>query len=163
MQPLFLVLVLAGAPADPVTEYIQAVAPQLSAREAARLGALIDEVAKKRDLDPILLAAIVARESSFRSGLKACWLVKTKDATRTSCDHGLAQVNQTWIEQWSLDAERLQKDDSYNLMVASRILANLQKRYRTQEPSRWWSRYNSGTPSKRQAYEARVLPLMAVR
>lgn len=157
MKMLVLALALGQTPTE---DYIRTVAPHVRPKEAVRLGKLIDKVAEKYELDPVLVAAIVKVESDFRGGQKACSVVKRKKACWVTCDRGLAQVNELWIKKWGLDPIRLRTDDAYNLATMARILA-FYKRYYGHEPD-WFLRYHSGTPRHKERYNSKLEPLLAL-
>jgi hypothetical protein len=132
-----------------VSRFILDTTPRLRRRaeEAGRLAKLIVEAAAEHDLDPRLVAAVVRHESHFRRGLRSCH--------PRGCDLGLGQVNELWIEELALDAERLQHDDRYNLRVTARLLA--EARLGHEDDPRWWSRFHDHRPSRRAKYESRAM------
>jgi soluble lytic murein transglycosylase-like protein len=132
----------------------------VGASRARQLARGIVFAARHFGVDPLLLAAIVRQESSFRAGVKACYLVKRSHASVPTCDYGLTQVNQVWVDHWGLEPERLVEDDAYALWFGARVLAILQREYAEDEDN-WYSRYNSATPEPRAAYEAALEPLLA--
>lgn len=140
-----------------VAEQIRDFRPDLAEVRVARIASAIEAASRYHGQDPMLLAAIVRVESSFGSGAKACWPAPWKGLHARTCDYGIAQINELWVRHWNLDPVRLQNDDLYNLMVAARILADLQKRFERREPGRWFTRYHSGTPSRRKVYAARLM------
>ena len=142
---------------NPTAEYILTLRPKLGIPKAVRLAALIDRWAQHYDVEPEVMVALVAHESKFRSGIKACWPHAKKPGVIT-CDHGLAQINEAWIRQWKLDENKLQYDDSYNLRVQARILASIKKEY-GYEPE-WYGRYHSKTPSKKRRYLDKIRPIL---
>jgi hypothetical protein len=159
MLPLLLIAVLAQTP---TAAYVHDLRPELGERRVARLAKVIDAAAARYDQDPMLLAAIVRTETYFDSGQKNCWPAPWRpEPGAITCDYGLAQVNEQWVKRWNLNAERLQHDDQYNLNVAARILAQIQKMFGAKEPGNWFGRYHSGTPSKRRVYEARLLQYLS--
>ncbi len=139
---------------DATAQHILALRPGVGAKRAKRLGKMIDYWAAKYDVDPTLMVAIIRTESNFDSGIKACWPAPWKGPEEITCDHGLAQINQTWIEKWNLDAEKLVTDDSYNIWVMARLLGWIKKYYGEEEE--WWGRYHSATPSKKAKYLSKL-------
>jgi hypothetical protein len=144
---------------DATAQAILALNPRVGEKQARRLGKLIDYWSDHYDVDPELMVALIRIESNFQSGLKACWPAPWKGEGQTTCDHGLAQINQTWIDKWMLDPEKLVKDDSYNIYVQARILAWI-KRYYGHEQN-WYGRYHSATPSKKALYVNRLEGFLA--
>jgi len=142
------------ATAAGVAHFIVTSAPKVSPKEARRLSKLILDVSTRRNLDPLLLTAIVRYESGgFQKHLKIC-------TNWGGCDSGLGQINHVWVKMWKLDATRLVKDDAYNLEIAARILQALQRDFSEQDP-KWWSRYHDRRDTYRRAWEARVEPYVA--
>jgi hypothetical protein len=138
-----------------VTRFIRTSAPKVSPKEATRLAKLIIAVSARRELNPLLLAAIVRYESGgFQKHLKVC-------TNWGGCDSGLGQINHVWVKMWQLDATRLVKDDAYNLEVAARILQELQRSFSEQDP-KWWSRYHDRRDMYRKIWEERVGPYVAL-
>jgi hypothetical protein len=134
--------------------YVHSLRPELPVSQAKRLVSLINFWAKRFEVSGRLLAAILKQESNFESGLKNCWTVQLKRGrTRFTCDLGIAQVNQLWIDKWHLNPDLLQNDDGYNIATAARILAWL-KHYFPDDG--WYGRYHSNTPSKKAAYIERL-------
>jgi soluble lytic murein transglycosylase-like protein len=153
-----------GAPEVTVNrtvQYVRNLRPDMPVAKARQLGRQIATWAKFQGVKPRLLAAIIRRESNFRSGLKSCWTVKLRRGrTRFTCDLGIAQVNQLWVDKWKLDADRLQNEDSYNIAVAARVLGWV-KKYFGDDPN-WYARYHSGTPSLKREYAAQVGTYLAM-
>ena len=160
LLPLFLLAATPTTGAVAISGYIQALTPQIGEHRADRLGRLIYEASTHADIDPFLLAAIVRKESTFRSGLKVCYIRHAQNACFATCDLGISQINQSWVSRWHLDEDLLRYDDGYNLRVASRILSNIKRDYGDEET--YWSRYNSSTDSSRVRYEAGVESYLAL-
>jgi hypothetical protein len=167
MMALLFALVTASPVLDqpklqtPTVEYILSLKPGLGQRQAKRLGRIIDRWALKYEVDPSLIVAIIRQESNFEPSLKSCWPAPWKSPEAVTCDHGLTQINETWVRKWNLDADKLVTDDEYNVAVAARILAILH-RYYGQEPE-WYGRYHSSTPSKKRQYLSQLALILAWR
>jgi hypothetical protein len=139
---------------DETAQYISSLKPEIDRRYARRLGRLIDYWAGRFDLDPDLLVAIIRAESYFEPDTMVCWPAPWKGKDETTCDHGLAQINEVWVDEWKLDSFRLVHDDAYNIMVAARLLARLKKAH-GDEPD-WYGRYHSDTPRRKAAYLSKL-------
>lgn len=156
MIALMLAVTLAGTPAvNPqvvdTASYIQQISTtKVSDRRARHLARLIQYWSDYYHVEPKLIAAILRQESDFESGVKSCWNVIRHHAPAITCDYGIAQVNEVWIQTWKLDPVLLQDDDGYGIAVAARILSRLKKDY-GDEPD-WYGRYNSAVPSKKAVY-----------
>ena len=112
-------------------------------------------------VEPLLLVAIVRQESNFRPATKSCYIVARNRASYPTCDYGITQVNQVWVDKWGLEPERLVEDDAYALFQGARVLAVLKRQY-GDEPN-YYSRYNTSTPEPRAAYEQALEPWLAAR
>lgn len=178
MISIVLTLALAGTPVerpkDATAQYIRVLRPDVSARRAARLGAVIDYWAKKYDLDPDLMTAIIQAESRFETGIQACWPAPWKAADEITkscqpkekwitCDHGLAQINEVWIHNWGLDKDKLLHDDAYNIAIQARLLYQLKKEFGDAEPEDWYGRYNSSLEPFKTKYLDRLAGFLAMR
>lgn len=140
-------------------EYIATLRPKMRAAEVVSLANSINVCAESRKLDPMVMVAIIEKESGFRKGLKACWPHAKKPGVIT-CDRGLAQVNELWIRKWKLDEDRLQNDSTYNVCVQARILAAIKKESGSTDPN-WVGRYHSKTPSKKLRYMNKISAILA--
>lgn len=144
-----------------VAKYIRVVAPYTPAKRAWSLARSIVWAGRHFGVEPLLLAAIARQESAYRPSTKACYIVKRHKASFPTCDYGLTQVNQVWVDKWGLDPERLVEDDAYALFYGARVLAILQREFAEDEPDTWFSRYNTASPEPRAQYEAALEPWMA--
>ena len=98
-----------------VQDYIRVVAPQVRAPRAHILARAITWVSRHFGVEPLLLVAIVRQESNFRPATKSCYIVARNRASYPTCDYGITQVNQVWVDKWGLEPERLVEDDAYAL------------------------------------------------
>lgn len=157
MRVAALVLLLGAVPAGgfqwTVPEFVRSISPSTPERRVQQVSKAIEWAAEKKGVDPYLLAAVVYVESRFRPNQKACWpwMDWQQMVCRQTCDYGLGQVNEIWIKKWHLDADKLQNDDYYNLLIAATILRDLKKEYGN-EPQ-WWSRYHHNRDNERVKYE----------
>ena len=136
-----------------VSAHIHQIAPRVSAKRVRYLAREFVRAGHKYDVDPSLMASIAMVESRFRPGLEAHWINKGKPTT----DRGLMQVNQVWVDRWSLDPDKLRDDDAYNIMVAARILKIIKKQFGQNEKN-WFTRYNSSWPPARAKYTKVLYP-----
>lgn len=148
--------------AGPTADFVNTVSPDLPDSFVSKISASVEQWSKHYSVDPLLLAAILRQESDFRTGLKSCWIVERYQRCEVTCDYGIAQVNQLWIKKWKLDPHRLQHDISYNIRVAARILAGLQKQYSESDPE-WYGRYHSGTYTKKKKYLKKLQTFLVMR
>jgi hypothetical protein len=135
-----------GSSDDDLTAILQLVHqtnPTVPASRAARIASLIVDTCRARQLDPFILAGIIAQESHFHASAERC-----QDGF---CDLGLGQVNwETWHRALGLDRGRLIHDDAYNIAVAAGILSETRARFG--EGASWWTRYHDQRPDRRLSY-----------
>jgi hypothetical protein len=141
--------------------YIMVLKPSISEKQAVRLSKMIRHFSVKYNVDPDLMVAIIRQESNFVSGVVACWPAPWKGPGETTCDYGLAQINQVWIDKWGLDPVKLATDDWYNITVQARVLSWLQRSYSNDDD--WFGRYHSATPSKKFRYLRELEVHLALR
>lgn len=151
-----LVMALALTTQIPQTaQNIKDAMPKMRISRAVALSKIIDKVAQKYSIDPDVIVAILAQESSFRSGIISCYPRKKPNGCVVMvCDIGIAQINELWIERLNLNPCRLRLDDAYNIDVAGKILSIVRKG--NEDEANWWSRYHDGRPSRRATYELAV-------
>jgi hypothetical protein len=63
------------------------------------------------------------------------------------------------MKRFKLDKDRLLNDLDYSISASAMILADFKRMYGKRE-SQYWTRYNSGTPSKRETYKKLVSRFM---
>lgn len=96
------------------------------------------------------LYGILAQECRFR----------LKCVNRASNDFGIGQINERTVEAFGFDIDRLMTDLEYSVEAAAIVLADFKRMYWKREGDRYWTRYNSGRPSKREAYRVLVARFM---
>lgn len=119
--------------------------PKLTPEYRVDLIHTIYRVAARHGISSKKLFAILAQECRFRLNC----------VNRISKDYGIGQINIRTIQAFGFDQEKLLNDLEYSVEAAAIVLSDFKKRHGKNEPN-FWSRYNSGTPSKRQAYEIKV-------
>lgn len=144
---------------EEVAAYIMVLKPKMPKWQAKRLGRIICYWADYYQVDAYLMVAIIRTESNFDS-VKACHPAPRKGTDAETCDHGLAQINEVWVSQWSLDPEKLVNDDSYNIYVQARLLAWLRRYYGHEEG--WYGRYHSGHPHLKAKYLEKLDSFLAL-
>lgn len=135
-------------------DYIKELRPGISPRYAWKLGRLVDYWAGRYRLDPDLMIAIIRTESYFEPNTKACWPAPWKPEGIT-CDHGLAQINEVWVKEWNLDPDRLVMDDSYNIAIQARLLAQLKRQWAADDLF-WYGRYHNADIRKKAVYLSKL-------
>lgn len=133
----------------PVACHILRVAPHV--KDATGLSNLVVRAAKKHHVDPHVLVAIIAQESSWRVGLHRVVVDGDANGCRVRVtDFGLAQINEHSIPLYGLDRERLLADVGYQIEAGAKILSDKLKTFGH------WSAYHSMTPKFNQRYRDAV-------
>jgi hypothetical protein len=131
---------------------------KLQKNKSERLATIIAFAAKKYEIDPRIMIAIIKVESNFDQN--AVNLVSCERTKQRECgDYSLAQIN---YEAWSasfpkmgrkpLDLKRLKTDEVYAIHRMAEILSILQKQY-AKNDSYWFARYHSSTPKHKDSYK----------
>lgn len=134
---------------NPIYKQILTNNPSLTRAYIMKLTYIISKVADKYDLEPSLIAAILAQESMY----------KLNAVNPLSHDYSIAQINYNTIKLYKLDKKRLLKDLEYAVESCSIILRGISDKYAYKEKY-WWTRYHSKTPSRRLLYKRKVLRFM---
>ena len=108
-----------------LTQYINTIAPKVPTKRARALAKIILDAARRRKVDPFIYAALIRHESAFAPGAMNCY--KRKDGYM--CDYGLPQINEVWLAELGLDANRLIEDEAYAIDTGARILARAKFQY----------------------------------
>jgi len=110
---------------------------------------------KQHKIDPRVMVAIIAVESSFR-----------QDAVSPTGDISLAQINpKTWGKEFKrlkrspLDSKLTKSDETYAIDRLGEILSILKSNHKHQ--MNWFGYYHSKTPSLRDDYSNKILQEMA--
>lgn len=123
--------------------------PKLEHNYVYRLAGVIIKAAKKYDLNPKKLSAILAQECRYKLN---CINHKTKD-------YSIGQINIKTVIAFKLNKKRLLEDLEYSVDSSAMILANFKRMYGKKEKN-WWTRYNSSNSFKRAQYEQLVSRFM---
>lgn len=129
---------------------------KLKKDKSERLATIIAFSAKKYEIDPRIMIAIMKVESNFNQN--AVNLVSCERTKQTKCgDYSIAQIN---YEVWSkafpkmgrkpLDLQRLKTDETYAIFRMGEILNILKSQY--PQDKLWFARYHSSTPEHKKRY-----------
>jgi hypothetical protein len=134
--------------APKITHFIKKTNPALSDSDALYLARTIEGKAKEHGIHPVIFAALIRQESSFRLNLKVC------HGFEGNCDYGLGQISSIWVKAWKLDTKRLQYDVGYNLDISARIIHHyIELRPKDKNA---YSLYYNANPEFRKDYEKRI-------
>lgn len=130
---------------------------KLSQEKGERLATIIAFSAKKYDIDPRIMIAIMKIESNFKQD--AYNLTSCEFSKQEKCgDYSIAQINyETWSKTFPkmgrkpLDLKRLKTDETYSIFRMGEILSIIKKQYAAQDPT-WFARYHSSTPIHKNRY-----------
>lgn len=116
------------------------------APRAVSIEQLVSVYADKHGLPVHIFRAILMQESSLRINA----------VNAHSSDYGIGQINIANIKRLGLDKQRLVTDKHYSVEQSAIFLAGIMHKYASKEPTTWWTRYHSFTPSKRLKYQLLV-------
>jgi len=139
--------------------YVKVLRPGLSDYRALRLARITDHWANRYGVDAALMVTLIRQETYFDS-VEACWPAPWLGRNARTCDRGLAQINDVWVQKWHLDRKRLLEDDWYNIWIQARVLSWTRLHY-GDEPD-WWGRYHSATPWRKAQYVAKIRSFLAL-
>jgi soluble lytic murein transglycosylase-like protein len=147
---LIISMLIANAKADIAFDTAKAsimnIQPSLDEKEAIIITKSLLNSADHYNLDWMIMASIIAQESSFRKDPQNCLHTK-----KVCIDLGISQINYgTWGKTLNLDRIKLLTDIQYNIDTMAKILSRLKAKY-SRELS-WHTRYHSFTPSHRKVY-----------
>lgn len=133
----------------PVYCHIVKIAPRTP--QAMELSNTFVRVGKRFGLDPHLLVAIAAQESSLRVGLHRVVVVGDVAGCHVRVtDYGLMQIHEGSVAAYGLDRDRLLTDVAYQIEAGALILRDKLKTFGH------WSYYHSATPKYNQRYRDAV-------
>lgn len=126
--------------------------------KAQRLATTISFAAKKYEIDPRIMIAIMKVESNFKQN--AINLTSCERTKKDKCgDYSIAQINyEIWSETFprlgkkQLDLHKLKTDESYAIFRMAEILSILKKEYSASDKF-WFARYHSSTPVHKNRYQ----------
>ncbi len=104
---------------------------------------------------------MLMQESSYEisaTGLQ-CEVSEFNGKECVAIDFGIGQINHRTIKSFKFDQDRLLSDLEYSVEAAAIVLADFKRMYGSREED-YWSRYNSGVKSKREAYKVLVARYM---
>ena len=125
-------------------------------KEPMKAAIIADHIHKElvaKDIDWKIFLAILFQESSLKTDPQA--------GHSHQIDYGIGQINaRTWKDSLKLDLKKLKTDPIYAISKTVKILANYKDRYAHKELN-WYTRYHSGTPSKRAIYQTKLNKIYA--
>ena len=125
--------------------------PNLEDSYTRELASVIQTVSKKHNIKAEKIAAIAMQESSYKLDAINCYKVKNKGR----CDYCMMQINDRTAKNFGFDKERLMTDLNYCVEAGVKVLKDFKRMYGKKE-DKWWTRYNSSNPEKREIYEDKV-------
>lgn len=131
--------------------------PIIDKRHAMKISNIIHKYSRYYQVPAKIYTAILMQESGYNLKAKNC-TTGLDDAYKpaTVCfDFGMSQINFHTAKYNKFDIPRLTKDLTYSIKSGIIVLKHFKSRYGTKE-KKWWSRYNTGTPSLRRVYERKV-------
>ena len=156
--PMILGLTLNQVSIQDIAENIRSLNPSISDKRATHLSKIINRESKRYDIDPNIITAILKQESNFKPAQKVCYIVHRQHACFVTCDFGVGQINQIWLNKWGLSEEEVVKNEDLNIHLTAKILSMIRHQFGEEEG--FWSRYNTSGP-RRAIYEASVQTYLA--
>lgn len=129
----------------------------LAKDKSERVSTIIAFAAKKYEVDPRIMIAIIKIESNFKQN--AINLTSCERTKQDKCgDYSMAQINyETWSKSFPkmgrkpLDLHKLKTDETYSIFRMAEILSILKKQYAATDNA-WFARYHSSTPVHKDRY-----------
>jgi hypothetical protein len=160
--------------------------PSLTVSRAIRISSAINSTAKKYNIKPKLLTAILMQESSYKLDAKNCkvglfwrgyapdyahilpFMFNNQDVRKHIKPHigkicqdfGIGQINHATIVRKNIEIIKLISDIDYSIDTAGMIIGYLKNTYEKYEPDNWWTRYNAISKDKRNIYKKLVTRYM---
>lgn len=138
----------AGA-GDDIAGAIKTLTPSLSAERVGEYSRLIRAASLRYDIEWPVLVVILKQESNF----------DPKAVNFLTRDFGMGQVHYKTLQDRKIDLGSLLTDTEYAINETAKILYDLKLKYSESDKKRgrkWYTRYNSYTPEKRDAYRAKL-------
>lgn len=134
-----------------IAKMIGKIQPEVKVANRMRIAQSLNNVAKKHNIDPKLMIAIIGTESDF-----------CNNKVSSTGDLSLAQINpDVWNREFArlglekLNNTRLKKDEVYALNKMAQILSILKHRHEKKDKN-WYARYHSHTRKYKNQYSAKV-------
>jgi hypothetical protein len=133
-----------------IAKMVAKLAPRIKESKKMNISRSIFNSSTKYGIDPKIMLAIIATESSFRS-----------EVVSSSGDISVAQINvKVWEKEFlrlklgSIDRKKLVNNDDYAIVQMTKILSVIKKRH-SRDPQ-WFARYHSGTKKYKRVYKEKV-------
>lgn len=134
-----------------IAKMIRKIQPELNEKAKNRIASSLYKTAKKYNVDPKLMIAIIGTESDF-----------VNEKVSTTGDLSLAQINiDVWNKEFirlginKLNPKLLKKDENYALNNMAVIL-NILKARHGKKDNKWFARYHSQTKKYKNLYSKKV-------
>jgi hypothetical protein len=134
-----------------IAKMIGKVKPKMKVDDRTRIAYLLNNVAKKYNMDPRLMIAIIDTESDF-----------SNNKVSSTGDLSFAQINpDVWNKEFArlglekLNTAKLKKDEVYALNKMAEILTILKTRHAKKDKN-WYARYHSHTKKFKNQYKTKL-------
>lgn len=125
--------------------------PSLDEEYSRQIASAITVVSKKHNIKADKIAAIAMQESTYQLDATNCYTINGKKR----CDYCMMQINDRTAKNFGFDKKRLMTDIQYCVEAGALVLKDFKRMYGKKE-AKWWTRYNSSNPEKREIYEDKV-------
>ena len=130
--------------ASQIEYVISEISPHLNEKKISKYAKIIDRYSEYFDVEWEVAVAIFKQESDFIHG----------EIDAKYRDFGIGQINWTNIKARKLNLAKLLTNEEYAFKITFEMLKELKTKYNTNSRGhwRWFTRYNSYTPSVRRKY-----------
>jgi hypothetical protein len=134
-----------------ISKMISAVQPELSTKKRQEISLALYQTAKKFQIDPKVMVAIISTESGFDNSVVS-----------VSGDLSLAQINtKIWDVEFirlglgKINKKLLKGNEAYALDKMGKILSLLKKRH-AKKDAKWYAIYHSRTKKFKNQYDGKI-------
>ena len=143
-----------------ICEFIVSLNQRMPLSESLALSNSFYRIAKKYQLDPMLLVSIGFQESSLkldavRKSRGFIWDETEYREVAVASDFCMMQINISNIKAQNIDIDRILTEADYCIEAGAKILKGIERRYSRTETT-WWTRYNSVSQIHRDIYEKHI-------
>ena len=126
---------------------IQKLRPSIAKKLKKEVAFELDKLTSQSKIDWKRYISILFQESSLQLNPKAAGKLY---------DYGIGQVSYYyWGKKLKIDKKKSLNNTKYSISISIIVYLHYRKKYAKRD-SKWYTRYHSGTPSKRKAYEKRI-------
>lgn len=138
-----------------IASAIETLRPTMPSKNRSEMASLLYKMKNKHNIEWERYLSILFQESSLRldppRGGKTC-----KNRYNQCSDFGIGQVSYFfWGKKLQIDRKKALESLNYSISLSLIVYTHYFKKY-SKRDKKWYTRYHSGTPSKRKDYEKRI-------